>query len=60
MVDGRGACHHPDGVAQLVQSLLRSIPDEVARHAAGYSCPGVVTPSILPLPVPERGGLAWR
>ena len=60
MVDGRGACHHPDGVAQLVQSLLRSFPDEVARHAAGYSCPGVVTPSILPLPVPERGGLAWR
>jgi NADH:ubiquinone oxidoreductase subunit F (NADH-binding) len=38
MVSGRGACHHPDGVAALVASLLRAFPDEVAAHAAGRPC----------------------
>ncbi len=59
MVNGRGACHHPDGVAQLVQSLLRSFPDEVARHAAGQACSGVGEPSVLPLPAPEPRGQTW-
>ncbi|MCU0264534.1 MAG: proton-conducting membrane transporter [Actinomycetia bacterium] len=63
MVEGRGACHHPDGVAGLVRSLLAAFPDEVARHAAGRPCPAAAvtaTRSVLPLPPPEPGGPAWR
>jgi NADH:ubiquinone oxidoreductase subunit F (NADH-binding) len=31
-VGGRGACHHPDGVARLVQSSLSEFGDEIATH----------------------------
>ncbi len=35
LVDGRGACAHPDGVARLVRSALAAFPQEFSRHAAG-------------------------
>ena len=35
MVDGRGACAHPDGTVRLVRSMLVAAADEVARHAVG-------------------------
>ena len=37
LVDGRGACAHPDGTAGLVRSMLAAFPEELDAHRAG-SC----------------------
>jgi NADH:ubiquinone oxidoreductase subunit F (NADH-binding) len=67
MVDGRGACHHPDGVATLVRSLLAHFADDVAAHADGRPCDAAgptLGPAYLPLPAPDAvaraGGSSWR
>jgi NADH:ubiquinone oxidoreductase subunit F (NADH-binding) len=38
MVDGRGACHHPDGAAQLMVSALNVFGDEFRHHARSGRC----------------------
>lgn len=35
LLEGRGACAHPDGTARLVHSLFAALPEEVAAHGAG-------------------------
>jgi NADH:ubiquinone oxidoreductase subunit F (NADH-binding) len=35
LVEGRGACHLPDGVARLAASALRVFGDDVRRHQRG-------------------------
>ncbi len=38
LVDGRGACHHPDGAAQLMVSALNVFGDEFRHHARTGRC----------------------
>jgi NADH:ubiquinone oxidoreductase subunit F (NADH-binding) len=47
--DGRGACHHPDGVIRLIRSAVTVFGPELEQHAQGWCC-ATRTTSILPVP----------
>jgi len=57
LVDGRGACRHPDGAVQLVRSALRAFEADVRRHDQHGPCPGVARAPLLPVPGDE--GWDW-
>ncbi|MCX6500986.1 MAG: hypothetical protein NT132_00960 [Microbacterium sp.] len=35
LIDGRGACHHPDGTVRMLRSALVVFADDIAAHAHG-------------------------
>jgi NADH:ubiquinone oxidoreductase subunit F (NADH-binding) len=39
-VQGRGACHHPDGAVRLARSVLTTFAPEVEYHLAGQCSAG--------------------
>jgi NADH:ubiquinone oxidoreductase subunit F (NADH-binding) len=60
LVEGRGACRHPDGATQLVRSVLSAFPADAHRHERQGPCPGVGRPPLLPLPGDEERDWDFR
>jgi NADH:ubiquinone oxidoreductase subunit F (NADH-binding) len=60
LVEGRGACRHPDGATQLVRSLLSAFPADVHRHERHGPCDGVRRSPLLPLPDDEERDWDFR
>ena len=58
MVQGRGACAHPDGAVRFVSSALEVFAEEFAEHAQHGPCPACARPSELPLPAQPRVAMA--
>jgi NADH:ubiquinone oxidoreductase subunit F (NADH-binding) len=52
VVNGRGACRHPDGAVGVVRSALRVFSRDVAAHERGAPCQHDRRPTILRLPGP--------
>ncbi len=55
LVEGRGACRHPDGATQLAASALAAFGPDAARHDRVGPCRGVRRRALLPVPAGQEG-----
>lgn len=57
MVDGRGACHHPDGAVGQLTSALKAFDRHLSVHLAGHRCYGATAAGFPP---PPMRGSGWK
>lgn len=50
LIEGRGACRHPDGATQLAASALAAFSHDARWHDIEGPCYGVRHPPLLPVP----------
>jgi NADH:ubiquinone oxidoreductase subunit F (NADH-binding) len=61
VIDGRGACRHPDGVVRLVESALRVFADHVEDHANGSTCSAASSRHWVAVPeIEHESQLVWE
>jgi NADH:ubiquinone oxidoreductase subunit F (NADH-binding) len=58
LVEGRGACHHPDGTIRFLRSALRVFGAEAAQHQQGRCTAGSRQP-VLPIPPGPSADEDW-
>ena len=60
VMEGRGACRHPDGVVRLVRSALEVFATDAVRHANGNPCLHAQS-TVVHVPVTQREEeLEWQ
>ena len=59
LIEGRGACRHPDGATQLVRSAMRTFTGDARWHDHRGPCDGVRRAPLLPVPGDEEGEWDW-
>jgi NADH:ubiquinone oxidoreductase subunit F (NADH-binding) len=59
LIQGRGACRHPDGAAQLARSAMRAFIADARWHDHRGPCEGVGSPAVLPVPRDEDTDWDW-
>jgi NADH-ubiquinone oxidoreductase subunit F-like iron-sulfur protein len=50
LVEGRGACHFPDGATKFVASALRVFGADVREHLRRGPCERARRPGVIPVP----------
>jgi NADH:ubiquinone oxidoreductase subunit F (NADH-binding) len=59
VIEGRGACRHPDGAVRLAGSALTAFAGDIRAHAARRPCPAAYRRSLAGLPIPRTED-EWR
>jgi NADH:ubiquinone oxidoreductase subunit F (NADH-binding) len=60
VIEGRGACRHPDGVVRLVESALRVFAGPIEEHVKGVPCPAVPRYWVFVPEIEHESQLVWE